>query len=199
LGGIELRLVKCSSCGYVWWTKSKKKWVTCPRCKRKTKSNIVGKGDGDFYVNMWFPSARNVAEVLRGLAEALDLAAGRFRSFRYVRDYFKPRLEMAAEDFETGGFVSGWLAEKLAMLCGDLGYIMGKSRNRYVVDICMGLLDFTYRFVWKLFFLDNPYLKPINSKLLKEYSKAMVADPNEPVYLVKSVLKVYENVEAVNS
>ena len=189
MSSISLRLVKCSSCGYVWWTKSKKKWVTCPRCKRKTKSDIIGKGEGDFYVNMWFPSARNVAEVLRGLAEALDLAAGRFRSFKYVRDYFKPRLEMAAKDFKSGGFVSGWLAEKLAMLCGELGKIMGKTRNEAVFGICFGLLDFIYRFAWELFWRDDPFLKPINDRKLREYSRLVHHNPNEPVEIVETYIR----------
>jgi DNA-directed RNA polymerase subunit RPC12/RpoP len=30
------KTIKCSNCGYIWETESKKKFVTCPDCLNKT-------------------------------------------------------------------------------------------------------------------------------------------------------------------
>jgi predicted RNA-binding Zn-ribbon protein involved in translation (DUF1610 family) len=36
----EAKGIKCSSCGYVWKTKSRLFYVTCPRCRKLIPNDI---------------------------------------------------------------------------------------------------------------------------------------------------------------
>lgn len=34
----EAREIKCLKCGYIWFSRSKMFWITCPKCQAKTKA-----------------------------------------------------------------------------------------------------------------------------------------------------------------
>ena len=38
---LEPKRIKCDKCGYEWYTRSRKKYVSCPNCASKTRNPHV--------------------------------------------------------------------------------------------------------------------------------------------------------------